>query len=242
MATVATVSHTPLARLTTPHPLEPAHMPAPIAFGSIPADTWDMKQTTPVVRLATRDDIPALIAINNASTIDMVNGLFKRFGLTESPFATAVLSAFQSNDPKDNGVYLKRLNKLLKNNQLHLLTLPSTEIIGLAELKPYQRPEIQPLIRRYGQKETACIENVFVIPEYRGQGNGKLLLTHIDEAAKALGFQRIILHAEDKALGFYKAIGYEPVKPLAALWYKAPLTNLLLSSLQKITVVQKALH
>jgi GNAT superfamily N-acetyltransferase len=217
-------------------------MPAPIAFGSTPPDKLDINQTTPVVRLATSEDIPVLIAINNASTIEMANGLFKRFGLNDSPFATVVLSAFQSNDPKDNKIYLKRLNKLLGRQQLHLLTLPNNEIIGLAELKPYQRPETQPLIRRYGQKETACVEGVFVIPKHRGQGYGKLLFTHIDEAAKALGFQRIILHAKDKAVGFYKAIGYEPVKPLAALWYKAPLTNLLLSSLQKITVVQKALH
>lgn len=59
------------------------------------------------------------------------------------------------------------------------------------------------------EKETAKIERVSVLEEYRGKGVGRLLIQAAEEWLKELGIGRIIITSRDKAVGFYEALGYK---------------------------------
>ncbi len=55
------------------------------------------------------------------------------------------------------------------------------------------------------------IDNLAVMPAFRGQGVGKELIKHAEEQGKAKGYRKISIIAEDKneqAYNIYKALGY----------------------------------
>ena len=49
-----------------------------------------------------------------------------------------------------------------------------------------------------------------VLKEYRGKGEGSLLLRAAEENVKALGGKRLMLHSQYNARGFYEKCGYIP--------------------------------
>jgi GNAT superfamily N-acetyltransferase len=54
------------------------------------------------------------------------------------------------------------------------------------------------------------LEDLFVMPEYRGQGVGKLLLSHLARLALARDYGRLewsVLDWNEPAIGFYQRIG-----------------------------------
>ena len=54
------------------------------------------------------------------------------------------------------------------------------------------------------------LEDLFVLPEFRGRGFGKELLTHLLDEAKSQGYGRVewsVLDWNEPAIGFYKAMG-----------------------------------
>ena len=56
------------------------------------------------------------------------------------------------------------------------------------------------------------LEDIFVLPEYRGQGIGKALLTYIAQLAVSRGCGRLewsVLDWNEPAIGFYKKLGAE---------------------------------
>jgi len=58
------------------------------------------------------------------------------------------------------------------------------------------------------------LEDLFVRPEHRGRGTGKLLLRHLAQIALERGYGRIewaALDWNEPALGFYKGIGAQPI-------------------------------
>lgn len=58
------------------------------------------------------------------------------------------------------------------------------------------------------------IENVGVVPDFRGQGIGKELMEQITELAKLGGFTKIYVmsyYRNAKAVGFYKSLGYKEI-------------------------------
>ena len=55
------------------------------------------------------------------------------------------------------------------------------------------------------------IGRMAVLPEWRGYGIGKALLTAVLDAAKARGFRQIKLSAQTHAAGFYAAAGFAVV-------------------------------
>lgn len=58
------------------------------------------------------------------------------------------------------------------------------------------------------------LEDLFVLPEYRGKGYGKALLTHLREIANARGAGRLewnVLDWNTPAIEFYQSIGARPV-------------------------------
>jgi GNAT superfamily N-acetyltransferase len=58
------------------------------------------------------------------------------------------------------------------------------------------------------------LEDLFVLPEYRGQGVGRALLAHLANIAVERGCGRmewVVLDWNEPAIGFYKKIGGEPL-------------------------------
>jgi GNAT superfamily N-acetyltransferase len=60
-------------------------------------------------------------------------------------------------------------------------------------------------------EQTVKIRQMIVIPEYRNQGIGSLLLNKIEEIFYALGVNHFYLHARQESLNFYLKNGYTPV-------------------------------
>ena len=56
--------------------------------------------------------------------------------------------------------------------------------------------------------ETILLGRVVVLPEYRGQGLGRLSVTAAEEWAAELGFRRAVLESRDNKVGFYQKLGY----------------------------------
>jgi GNAT superfamily N-acetyltransferase len=53
----------------------------------------------------------------------------------------------------------------------------------------------------------AWIENLWVLPEYIGQGIGKQLFSHAAELARQHGYTLLQLEADPNAVGFYENMG-----------------------------------
>jgi GNAT superfamily N-acetyltransferase len=57
----------------------------------------------------------------------------------------------------------------------------------------------------------AWIENLFVSPEFIGQGVGKRLFLHAVELARQHGYKTLQLEADPNAVGFYKKMGMHQI-------------------------------
>jgi GNAT superfamily N-acetyltransferase len=59
------------------------------------------------------------------------------------------------------------------------------------------------------------LEDLFVEPQWRGQGMGRRLLAHVANVAVTRGWPRVnwsVLDWNDRAIRFYRGLGAEPVK------------------------------
>lgn len=57
----------------------------------------------------------------------------------------------------------------------------------------------------------ACIENLWVLPEFIGKGIGKALFQHAVELARQRGYEILQLVADPNAAGFYTKMGMHKV-------------------------------
>jgi predicted GNAT family N-acyltransferase len=55
---------------------------------------------------------------------------------------------------------------------------------------------------------TGKIARLAVVAEYRGRGVGTAILERLIEEARNRGYERVFLHAQIQALGFYKKFGF----------------------------------
>lgn len=63
--------------------------------------------------------------------------------------------------------------------------------------------------RLYGiDGSSAMIGRVVVLPEYRGKGLGRLLVTEAEKWLAELGFHKSVVESRDVAVGFYERLGY----------------------------------
>lgn len=62
------------------------------------------------------------------------------------------------------------------------------------------------------QKAFAKIERVAVKPNYQHQGFGKVAIEGAEAWIRELGYQKIVITSQEKAVGFYQRLNYE-VKP-----------------------------
>jgi GNAT superfamily N-acetyltransferase len=56
----------------------------------------------------------------------------------------------------------------------------------------------------------AKIERVCVLPDYRGRGAGREVITAAEQWLQERGFRQIVIASRDAVVGFYEALGYMP--------------------------------
>lgn len=60
---------------------------------------------------------------------------------------------------------------------------------------------------------SAMIGRVVVLPEYRGRGLGRRVMSEAEEWLRELGFTRAAVESRDVALEFYRRLGYAVTDP-----------------------------
>ncbi len=78
---------------------------------------------------------------------------------------------------------------------IHAMVIENDQIIGVARM--HQSGENQGQVR--------CVA---VAAEAQGKGVGKAIMLHLEEKAKEMGMQEIVLEARENAVLFYKSMGY----------------------------------
>lgn len=64
-------------------------------------------------------------------------------------------------------------------------------------------------IHVFDNEETAKIERVSVLSEYRKKGVGRLLIEEAENWIRESGVKKICITSRDEAVGFYEALGYK---------------------------------
>ena len=78
---------------------------------------------------------------------------------------------------------------------IHAMVIDNDQIIGVARM--HQSGDNQGQVR--------CVA---VAAEAQGKGVGKAIMLHLEEKAKEMGMQEIVLEARENAVPFYKSMGY----------------------------------
>ena len=87
---------------------------------------------------------------------------------------------------------------------LYFLVEDNFEVIGGCGISPFRiPPKITQPTGNY-----AYLSNMFIEPEYRRKGIGKLLLNYVIDFCKGQKIGLLILHASEKGLPLYKSIGF----------------------------------
>ncbi|KIL41194.1 GCN5 family acetyltransferase [Gordoniibacillus kamchatkensis] len=80
----------------------------------------------------------------------------------------------------------------------HFLLLQDGAALATARWRPYDG-------------KTAKLQRVAVRRQHRGQGLGRELILHMENDAKALGYEATILDGQCQAESFYRKLGYEVI-------------------------------
>lgn len=84
-----------------------------------------------------------------------------------------------------------------------LLACSQDKAVGCAALVPFSPEALE-------------VKRMYVAPQARGQGVGRLLLAGLESWAHEQGYQRLILETGDlrpEAPGLYRSAGYRPIEP-----------------------------
>jgi len=73
------------------------------------------------------------------------------------------------------------------------------------------RPIATARIRSYLKEDTAKVERVAVLKEFRGTGIGKQLMQYIEQEATKKGYSTLRLNAQQHAESFYEELGYQTI-------------------------------
>ena len=57
--------------------------------------------------------------------------------------------------------------------------------------------------------ERAMLGRIVVLPEYRGSGLGRQVVTELEHWAAELGFRTAVLESREEKVGFYEKLGYK---------------------------------
>ena len=110
------------------------------------------------------------------------------------------------------GAYYVRIQAMARKHQISLY----------AEFDEHDTPETKYIVvidnylpvatcRLYAiDKERVMLGRIVVLPEYRHQGLGTLVVQEAEKWAKELGFLTSILESRDNKIHFYETMGYIP--------------------------------
>ena len=68
------------------------------------------------------------------------------------------------------------------------------------------------------KKDEAQIRSISVEPEWEGKGIGSIVLRELEKIVTEKGAKRIIIHARNSAIEFYKKKGYKEIEPSYTLF------------------------
>ncbi|TKR27848.1 GNAT family N-acetyltransferase [Natronomonas salsuginis] len=83
----------------------------------------------------------------------------------------------------------------------HFVAYDDDEPIGTARLRRYDGDD----------RSTAKIERVAVIEARRAEGIGRDLMCAVERAAREIGYEKLVLHAQVPVVSFYTELGYKTV-------------------------------
>jgi len=108
------------------------------------------------------------------------------------------------------GAYYVRIQGMARKHQIPLNKefdehdTPSTKyIIAVDDYLPVATCRLYPL-----DEERMMLSRIVVIPEYRHQGLGTLMVAEAEQWAKELGYRFTILESRDNKTAFYERLGY----------------------------------
>ena len=111
-----------------------------------------------------------------------------------------------------------------------LLALDDEKAAGCIALRPhgeYQKPD-----RDGGQVSDCEMKRLYIRPEFRGQGLGKQLVSTLIDAARELGYKRMLLDTlpgkMDEAIALYRSFGFREIAP----YYHNPVEGALFMELE----------
>lgn len=94
-----------------------------------------------------------------------------------------------------------------RRGRLHTWIAESaSQVVGIVSVLLWPRPP-QPEDARTTE---AYIVNMYVPPDYQGQGIGRLLLDRCLECAEGLGIRKFLLHSTDEGRALHEASGFAP--------------------------------
>ena len=108
------------------------------------------------------------------------------------------------------GAYYVRIQGMARQHNITLRRefddhdMPDTRYIVLTD------DEFPVATSRFYQLDTisAMIGRVVVLPEYRGKGLGRKVMTEAEEWLCDLGFKKAVIESRNEAVGFYEKLGY----------------------------------
>ena len=108
------------------------------------------------------------------------------------------------------GAYYVRIQAMARKHHISLEQefdehdTPSTKyIVVIDDVLPVATCRLYPV-----DKEIMMVGRIVVLPEYRRQGLGRLVVESAEDWALELGFGKMALEARDNKLGFYQKLGY----------------------------------
>ncbi len=102
--------------------------------------------------------------------------------------------------------YYNYLEEKLNTNRIPLTIITKSganELLGFASLVSSDMEINNDL--------TPWISGVFVAPEHRGKGIGRLMINHLEQLARSFGFDKLYLYTFDKE-DFYRSLSWEKLK------------------------------
>ena len=108
------------------------------------------------------------------------------------------------------GAYYVRIQAMAVKHHISLYEefdehdTPETKyIIVVDDVLPVATCRLYPI-----DQEKMMLGRVVVLPEYRHQGLGSLVITEAEKWAQELGARMTVLESRDNKVGFYKKLGY----------------------------------